>query len=155
MTLTTFLNSAHHPLRYPSIENRNLMFTVSDLLFRNLFDSNSTFDSISNTKINYPVDISEVKNGLLFEVAVVGLDKKDVSIKVDGTVLRISYSKENKQTDELVYIHKGISRRSFDFSFKVSDRYDLSKLKAKMDKGLLSIEVPFAPDSEPKEVKID
>jgi HSP20 family molecular chaperone IbpA len=150
MTLTTFLNSAYHPFR-----EIDKMFTANDLLFRNLFDSNSTFDSVFNSKLNYPVDISEVENGLLFEVAVVGLDKKDVSIKVDGTSLRISYTKKNKQMDEPVYIHKGISRRSFDFSFRVSNRYDLSRLRAKMDKGLLTIEVPFSPSSELKEVKID
>lgn len=145
--MSTFLNrTAYDPFAS--------FFSRGDLLFKNVFESHSDFDSILGSKLNYPVDISETEKGLLFEVAVVGLDKKDVSIKTEGNVIRISYTKSESK-EETVYLHKGISRRSFDFSFKVSSRYDLSKLKAKMEKGLLLLEVPFAPNSEPKEVKID
>ena len=47
-----------------------------DIVWKNLFDVNSQFSSIEN-KINYPVDIYETKEGLRFELAVVGLDKED------------------------------------------------------------------------------
>ena len=141
--------SAYHPWR--DIENA---FTEADLLFKNVFDSSSTFDSVLNTKLNYPVDISETDKGLVFEVAVVGLDKKDLTIKTEANTLRISYVKPEAKVEQPKYIHRGISRRSFDFSFKISARYDVSKVKANMDKGLLTIEVPFSAEAEPKEVKI-
>ena len=152
-TMTTLLErvmpSAYHPWR--DIENA---FTEADLLFKNVFDSSSTFDSVLNTKLNYPVDISETDKGLSFEIAVVGLDKKDLTIKTEANTLRISYVKPEPKGEQPKYIHRGISRRSFDFSFKISARYDVSKVKANMDKGLLTIEVPFSAEAEPKEVKI-
>jgi HSP20 family molecular chaperone IbpA len=148
---TLFMPSAYKPFHRRIIEDA---FTEADLLFKNVFDSSSTFDSILNTKLHYPVDITETDNGLLFEVAVVGLDKKDISIKTESNILRISYTKPELKEEQLVYVYRGISRRSFDLSFKISARYDVSKIKATMGKGLLSIEIPFSLDAEPKEVKI-
>ena len=143
MVMTTLFN---HPF--------DDFLTEADLLFKNAFKSNSVFDPVLNSKINYPVDISETDRGLLFEIAVVGLEKKDISVKTEGNILRISYIKPEEE-EKPIYVHKGISRRSFDLSFKVSVRYDLKKIEAQMSKGLLSLEVPFSSEAEPKEVKIN
>lgn len=143
MVMTTLFN---HPF--------DDFLTEADLLFKNAFKSNSVFDPVLNSKINYPVDISETDRGLLFEIAVVGLEKKDISVKTEGNILRISYIKPEEE-EKPTYVHKGISRRSFDLSFKVSARYDLKKIEAQMSKGLLSLEVPFSSEAEPKEVKIN
>jgi HSP20 family molecular chaperone IbpA len=143
MVMTTLFN---HPF--------DDFLTEADLLFKNAFKSNSVFDPVLTSKINYPVDISETDRGLLFEIAVVGLEKKDISVKTEGNILRISYIKPEEE-EKPIYVHKGISRRSFDLSFKVSARYDLKKIEAQMSKGLLSLEVPFSSEAEPKEVKIN
>jgi HSP20 family molecular chaperone IbpA len=152
--MTTLFERVMPTAYKPTFRQIEDAFTEADLLFKNVFDASSTFDSIVHTKLNYPVDISETDKGLLFEVAVVGLDKKDISIKTESNVLRISYVKPELKEEYPKYIYRGISRRSFDFSFKISARYDVFKVKANMDKGLLSIEIPFSLDAEPKEVKI-
>jgi HSP20 family molecular chaperone IbpA len=122
-----------------------------DIMWKNFFDTTSTFNSIK-TKINYPVDIYETETGLRFELAVVGLEKKDIKILVDGNTLRVIHEAKESQNKE--YIQKGIARRSFDLAWRVSDKYNLSKLEASMDKGLLILEVPTDSVKVPKEISI-
>ena len=123
-----------------------------DIVWKNLFDVNSNYNTIQH-KINYPVDIYETDNGLCFELAVVGLDKEDLEIQVESDTLRVTH--ENRNDNEIVnYISRGIARRSFDLSWKVASKYDLSKLEASMDKGLLIINVPYAESKAPKKIEI-
>jgi len=127
-----------------------------DLLWKNLFDQNSGFSTLGE-KISYPVDIIETNNGVIFELAVVGLDYEDIDIEVTNDVLRIKYSKENEGKQPTVhYIHKGIAKRSFDLAWKISSKLDLSALEATLDKGLLRIEVPMleAQENAPKKIQI-
>lgn len=122
-----------------------------DLLWKNIFDDNAKFNTLVD-KINYPVDIYEEENGVTFELAVVGLNKEDVQIQVQGENLRIKY--EKPQAQERHYVYKGIVRRSFDLQWKVSTKFDLSKLEATMDRGLLKIFVPLSEEKKPKLVEI-
>jgi HSP20 family molecular chaperone IbpA len=115
-------------------------------------NSESTFNTIQH-KINYPVDIYETDNGLCFELAVVGLDKEDLEIQIESDTLRVTH--ENRNDNEVVnYITKGIAKRSFDLAWKVASKYDLSKLEASMDKGLLIINVPYAESKISKKIEI-
>jgi len=122
-----------------------------DIVWKNFFDVNSNFNTIQQ-KINYPVDIYETEKGLRFELAVVGLDKEDIEIQIDGDTLRISHDKKLEQ--EQSYIQKGIARRSFDLAWKISSKLDLNRLEAKLDKGLLIIDIPYASEKAPKKVTI-
>ena len=123
-----------------------------DIVWKNLFDANSSFNTIQH-KINYPVDIYETDNGLRFELAVVGIDKEEISISVEGDTLRIQY--ENQLEDsERIYLQRGIARRSFDLAWKVASKFDLTKLEAKLEKGLLIIDTPQSETKAAKAIKI-
>jgi HSP20 family molecular chaperone IbpA len=123
-----------------------------DIVWKNFFDTNAQFNTIEN-KINYPVDIYEIENGLRFELAVVGLEKNDLEILVEGDTLRVTHDRKITEV-EYPYIQKGIARRSFDLAWKVAAKFDLSKLTATMDKGLLVIDIPVSEERAPKKVKI-
>ena len=122
-----------------------------DIVWKNFFDGHSNYNTLQQ-KINYPVDIYETDNGLCFELAVVGLDKEDLEIQVEGDTLRVTH--DGKQDQERTYIAKGIARRSFDLAWKVASKFELSKLNAKMDKGLLIIDIPYAESKAPKKISI-
>jgi HSP20 family molecular chaperone IbpA len=125
-----------------------------DIVWKNLFDVNSNYNTIQQ-KINYPVDIYETDNGLCFELAVVGLDKEDLEIQVEGDTLRVTHEGRNDEENEIInYIARGIARRSFDLAWKVASKFELSKLTAKMDKGLLIIDIPYAESKAPKKISI-
>lgn len=123
-----------------------------DIVWKNFFDANSQFNTFEN-KINYPVDIYETENGLRFELAVVGLSETDLDIQVDGDTLRVKY--EKPETEETInYLQKGIAKRSFDLAWKVASKFDLGKLEATLDKGLLTLDIPYAAEKAPRKVEI-
>jgi len=123
-----------------------------DIVWKNFLDVNSSFNSIEN-KINYPVDIYEVENGLRFELAVVGLNQEDLDILVEGDTLRITHDRKTAEV-ERTYIQRGIARRSFDLAYKVAAKFDLNQLTATMDKGLLIIDIPVSEERAPKKIQI-
>jgi HSP20 family molecular chaperone IbpA len=122
-----------------------------DLLWRDLFDTQSHFSAITQ-KVTHPVDIFETEDGIRFEVAAVGLDKEDISIIVDGDQLRITYEKPN--TPEEAPIYRGIKRSSFNTTWKISTKFDLNKLEASLDKGLLILSIPVAEGKAVKQIQI-
>ncbi len=123
-----------------------------DIVWKNFFDvNNSNFNTIQQ-KINYPVDIYETENGLRFELAVVGLDKEDIQILIESDTLRVTHDK--KEEDNKSYLQRGIARRSFDLAWKVAAKYDLAKLEAKLDRGLLILNIPLSEEKAPKKVTI-
>ena len=127
----------------------------TDLLFRNFFDSNTAFESHVDCKPNYPVDIATTDTGLVIEIAAVGIDKKDINIETADSTLKVIYEKGDEDSPtEFDYIHKGIARRAFNLGWKISPKCDLSKISATMDKGLLSIFIPFTKEATPKPVII-
>lgn len=129
-------------------------FNPFDILFRNLFDSGTFYEPAIEAKINYPVDIYENSEGLYFEVACVGLDKEEISIDIEGDILKISYEKKPSPETENHYIHKGIAKRSFNLGYKIASKFNLVKSEAKMDKGLLHIFIPLSEGSKPKSLTI-
>ena len=127
----------------------------TDLLFKNLFDTESHFQSHADIKPNYPVDIATVEGGLVIEIAAVGIDKKDIKIETAENTIKVIYEKgEEDSPTDFEYIHRGIARRAFNLGWKISPKYNLNKIKATMDKGLLSIFIPIADEAKPKAITI-
>jgi len=131
---------------------RPLELDPFDLLWKDLFETVPHFSAITQ-KISHPVDIYETPDGISFEVAAVGLDSKDIDISVDGDLLRIKYEKV-KPIDQESVIYRGIKRSGFDLSWKISVKFELSKLEAKIEKGLLILDIPYAESKKPKKIEI-
>jgi HSP20 family protein len=89
------------------------------------------------------------------DIACVGVDKKDLDIKIEGDILRVEYKKDSTEEDTKIdYIQKGIARRAFNMGWRISRRYDLGKLDAKLENGLLQLHMPITTESKPKKVTI-
>ena len=126
-----------------------------DLLWKSFFDKNAHYRPISEKAVQHPVDIQETDNGLKIEIAAVGLEKSDIDIIVDSETLRVAYRKEKEEEkDEYRYLHRSIKKAGFDIAWKVSSKYELSKLEAGLDKGLLTLNIPFAKENKPKKIEI-
>lgn len=129
-----------------------------DLLWKSFFDNNSTFKPIKEKAVSHPCDIQETDNGLKIEVAAIGLTNDDIEIIVDSETLRIAYRKtdndKKSEANEYRYLHRSIKKASFDIAWKISSKYDLAKLEASLDKGLLTLDIPFAKENKPKRIEI-
>jgi len=124
-----------------------------DILFRNFFEQEGEFAPFNQIRVNHPVDIYESDKGLNIDIACVGLTKKDINLTIEGDILKVEYKKSNKE-NELNYIQRNIAKRSFNFGWRISRKFDLSNLDAKLQNGLLQLHAPYSEDSKPKSVTI-
>lgn len=129
-----------------------------DLLWKSFFEKGAQYRPISEKAVQHPVDIQETDNGLKIEIAAVGLDKSDLDIIVDSETLRVAYRKSDDEKEaeanEYRYFQRSIKKASFDIAWKVSSKYELAKMSASLDKGLLTLEIPFAKENKPKKIEI-
>ena len=125
-----------------------------DILFRNFFDNEGEFAPFNQIRVNHPVDIYEDDNGLCIDIACVGLTKKDIDLTIEGDILRVEYKKVTTKDSVVNYIQKNIAKRAFNFGWRISRGFDLTKLDAKLQNGLLHLHAPYADDSKPKAVTI-
>ena len=128
--------------------------TPFDILVKNFFEQDSQFDKVNHRAVNHPVDIWEDKEGLILEVACVGLNKSDVDVDIEDDMLKVSYNKQEGSNESAHYHYRGVKKSSFDLGWKIARRFDLTKASANMENGLLKILVPFSKAAKPKSLKI-
>ena len=121
-----------------------------DFLWRDLLADQATFRDATN-KTPHPIDIYKVEDGIQLEVAAVGLDYEDIDILVEGEQLRISYK---AKPEERTVMLKGIKKGSFDITWKISNKLDLNKMTATLNKGLLTLHLPTAEGQLPRKIEI-
>ena len=130
-------------------------FSPFDILVKNFFNAEEQFQTPTNKIINHPVDIYEDQDGLNFDIACTGLTKKQIELKVEDDVLRVSYTKKDKDEDDNRHIyHSGIAKRNFNLGWKIARRFDLTKIEGSMKDGLLKLFIPLTPESKPKTISI-
>jgi|TARA_B110000285_G_scaffold116888_1_gene132485 HSP20 family molecular chaperone IbpA len=125
--------------------------TPFDLLVRNFLTQEGNYRPVEqNLKLSHPLDIYQTIEGLTFEIACTGIDKKDLEILVEGQTLRVNYNKKVNSKDEelqeelrLEYLYRGIAQRSFNLGWKVDPKFELSKAIPSFQNGLLTIMVPI------------
>lgn len=107
----------------------------------------------NTTQSNYPpYNIVKVdEDNYAIELAVAGFTFDDLSIEVKEGILYVNGNK--KTTDEGEYLHKGISARSFQRSFTLSDTIVVGG--ADLDNGILTIDLENVIPEEKKPRKID
>ena len=81
------------------------------------------------------------------------MTKKDIDLTIEGDILRVEYKKDHGST-EAEYIQRNIAKRAFNFGWRISRRFDLAQLEAKLENGLLSLHAPLAEESKPKAITI-
>jgi HSP20 family protein len=87
-------------------------------------------------------NIIETETAFQIEMALPGVDKKDIRVEQDKGILtiRIEKSEENKEKD-------GYTRKEFDFSgasrtFKTGEKVDTENITARYENGVLTVQLP-------------
>ena len=107
-------------------------------------------------EVNLPkVNVTEDENFFHLEAETPGMKDKDISIEVHNGVLTIKGHKENKSDTEKESYHiREFSSQSFERSFKLSDRVDTEKVSAKIDNGVLKVDLPKHVQIKPKKIEV-
>jgi HSP20 family protein len=124
-----------------------------DILFKDFFIADGEFAPFNQIRFKHPVDIHESNDSLNIDIACVGLTKKDIDITIEGDILRVEY-KKNKIDDPVEYIQRNIAKRAFNMGWRISRKFDLSGLDAKLQNGLLQLSIPQSEENKPQSVTI-
>ena len=138
----------------PMITRRN----YKPFLWSNLFDDDF-FPVVPGRNTSMPaVNIREDEKKFNLDLAVPGIDKKDLKIEIHEDVITIS-SENNNEKEET---HDGFKRREFSYSsfcrsFYLPDNVNKEKIEANYKDGILTVELPKEQEEKAKisrEVKI-
>ena len=112
----------------------------------------STFDDTFDNLIDCSVDsykyrtvLEQKDDGYTLVAQVPGLSKEDITMSVENNILKISGQKE---------ISKNLST-TIDKEFKIGNDVNQSKISAKVENGVLYIDLPKAKDKTAKIIKIN
>jgi HSP20 family molecular chaperone IbpA len=131
-----------------------------------LFNDNWLSNSINNWEkaldvpnAVYPYNIKLVKNDkgedkqYEIEVALAGVGKNNIDIKVKDTLLNIEVKhNDSEDKDENSYLRKGISQRKGKLAFSLGEKVQRKKISSSYIDGLLKVVVPV---SQPETLDID
>lgn len=137
---------------------RDDLFTRLDSLFSN-FTTDKFFDKAllpTLKKSGYPrVNVSQDDNNTVIEATVPGLTKENVSVEWSDNILTIKNVNKNEREDKSRdYYIREIHQSSFSRSFDVpSETFNVSKIEANVENGLLKVVIPFAEPKPLPEVK--
>jgi len=128
-------------MAYPSRVNprrRNAFFPVH---FNALFNEIAKANTFVNQKP--AVNVAEEDTAFRLEVAIPGLRKEDIDLKIEDETLIISASKEEKAEES----KENYTRREFNFNnferrFELNESIDIENIKADFADGILSIVLP-------------
>ncbi len=120
-------------------------FPFSDLM-RDFFGNEGYCDDYNAIP---EANISEDDNKYQIELAVPGLEKKEIKVEIDKDILKVRHeSQEKKENENQRYSRREFLYKGFTRTFTIPESVDDSKLKAKYENGILILELPKKPKSE-------
>ena len=136
---------AHHTNFTAGDLERFMGLTVG---FDTIFDRLMNFSPTQQESGYPPYNIRKVDDYIyVIEIALAGFSERDIEVEVADGVLSVR-SKEDKDTVETEYVHRGIARRSFARKWTLSD--DMIVNGAEFQNGLLNINLEKVVPEEKK-----
>ena len=140
--------------RYGLVDFTDPIFSSLYVGFDRLFENMAQLSAGSKSLPSYPpFNVVQDGNQYVIEVALAGIDKKDLDVQVQENTLRITYdsSKEKSDNDKL---YRGIAQRSFRRQFSLAE--DVEVTGASFKNGLLKIDLEriIPEEKRPKQITI-
>jgi len=136
---------AHHTNFTAGDLERFMGLTVG---FDTMFDRLMNFSPTQQESGYPPYNIRKVDDyNYVIEIALAGFSERDIEVEVADGVVSVR-SKEDKDTAEAEYVHRGIARRSFARKWTLSD--DMVVNGAEFQNGLLNINLEKVVPDEKK-----
>lgn len=112
----------------------------------------------------YPYNVKAITNEVgdpisyEVEVALAGIGKNNINVKVQDNRLSINVDKEEESEEEsnTIFVRKGISRRKGSLSFTLNESTDVKNITSVYTDGLLRVSVPVKqPEGYNIDIKVD
>ena len=124
-------------------------WTDLDRLFESSFPELYQWSPLRQTgrDRSLPLDVYEDENNRTVRLEVPGVPKGNIEIELENAVLAVRAKREEKNNGEKTTIN--LSR-----SVTVGDDVDPDRIKATLDNGMLTIELPKREQAKPKQITI-
>jgi molecular chaperone IbpA len=105
-----------------------------------LDDVFNRLDAMSGHNVNYPPYnlIKHDSSNFTIEVALAGFKREEIEVSTEQNILRVTSKVEDRNTTR-TYLHKGLSKRSFNRSWQLSE--DVRVKDVLFTDGLLTIDL--------------
>jgi len=130
------------------MEDKAMLPTIARRNFRpfymgSIFDDDFLPVMSNNTNSMPAVNIREDDKGFILDLAVPGIDRKDLKIDINKDVLTISSETKNESEENMNgYKRKEFSYSSFSRSFQIPENVNREKIEANYKDGILSVALP-------------
>ncbi len=101
-----------------------------------------------------PTNIIEDDNNLVFELAIPGLNKKDIEIKAEGEQLAIKAEKKLEVNENHRFLRREFGNVSFHRIFELPNYVDVNGIKANYEDGILKITISKKAAEKPKLISV-
>ena len=141
---------------FPAISRENFL-TPFDRLFDSMMET--SFPEIVNTVglrplegTAYPkVNVYEYDNKITVIAEIPGIDKKNLTVEVEDSILTIKGNKHGFMEDaDATVLRKELKHSAFERKFTLGESLDGEDIKASFKDGLLSVEIPKVEPEKPK-----
>ncbi len=99
-------------------------------------------------------DIVETDEKIALHLDMPGVDKKDISIKLENNVLDVKGQFDMSLFSDLEPLYAEHYANNYSRRFEISSKVDRSNIEAKMDNGVLTLELPKVPELQPKTIQV-
>jgi HSP20 family protein len=100
-----------------------------------------------------PVDIFETEDALTVVADLPGVGKEDVDIRVEDNILTIKGKSDYSLPAQAIY--EEFNLQGYYRQFRLSDEVDQNKISAETKNGVLTITLPKAEKSKPRQIKVN
>jgi len=109
---------------------------------------------MEENQIYFPVDVKEKNDTFTITAMLPGLKPEDVEIQIINETVSLKGEFKPEFDEDANYIIQERPSGKFYRSVTLSDMVDASKSDAKMENGILKIEIPKAEEAKPKTIKV-
>ncbi len=101
----------------------------------------------------YPVDIHEEDGRLVVDAEMPGFNRDEIDVTIDNGVLRITAERTPEETKGTSHLRERRFTR-VERTFTLPTDVDEAQVQARLDNGVLHLELPQSETSKPKQIEI-
>ena len=109
---------------------------------------------MEENQVYFPVDVKEINDGYKVQAMLPGLKPEDVEIKIINETVSLKGEFKQDTQEDAGYILQERPSGKFCRTITLPDLLDAAKAEAKMENGILMLNIPKAEEAKPKTIKI-
>jgi len=104
----------------------------------------------------YTPDVDLIDRGGVFELRadMPGVGNEDLDLNVEDYILRISGIARSEAPDEYQSALREFQDREYHIAYRLSSEIDLDKIQAKVENGVLIVQLPKREEHQPRKIKV-